>query len=289
MTREISIYKSIGSQPGEYGPEMLRQDLALAAGQPVTIRLNSEGGNVIDGVACFNILREYRGRKTVHVDGMALSIASVIAMAADELVVPENAWMMIHNPANEAAGDGDDLRQMASLLDGMRDQLAAIYSTRSKKPVAEVRRLMAAETWMTGRQAVEAGFADRTSAPLAMAATFDARRFRNSPKQSPIPQTFEAHVQLAMARGLNKSQAVRAVVIEHPALHAAFVAAANGRQPVAAKAVKQTATASKGKTWPEIVKALARHNGWSFSRAAHEIDEIEPDLRQQYIQAANGR
>jgi ATP-dependent protease ClpP protease subunit len=231
MTREISIYKSIGSQPGEYGPEMLRQDLARAAGQPVTIRLNSEGGNVIDGVACFNLLRQYPGKVTCHVDGMALSIASVIAMAADELVVPANAWMMIHNPANEAAGDGDDLREMASLLDGMRDQLAAIYSARSRKPVSEVCRMMAAETWMTGKQAVEAGFADRTSAPLAVAATFDARQFRNAPRQSQTPATFQAHVELAMARGLTRAKAVRAAIIERPDLHRAFVQAANADRP----------------------------------------------------------
>ena len=227
MSHEISIYQDIGSQPGEYSPDMLRRELARAAGGPVTVRLNSQGGNVVDGVAMFNLLRQHPGNVTCCVDGMALSIASIVAMAADELIVPENAWMMIHNPHNEVAGDGDDLRQMASLLDGMRDQLAGIYATRSRKPVAEVRRLMAAETWMTGRQAVEAGFADRTSAPLAVAASIDIRRWRNAPRQSKQVLTFETAVAFKVQTGMSRTKAVRAVTIEHPDLHAAYIREVN--------------------------------------------------------------
>ncbi len=226
MTREIAIYSDIGSGPGEFGPDRLRQELARAAGQDVVVRLNSQGGSVLDGVACFNLLKQYPGKVTCHVDGMALSIASVVAMAADQLIVPENAWLMVHNPVNEVSGDGSQLREMASLLDGMTDQLAEIYSARSRKPVSEVRRLMAAETWMTGRQAVQAGFADRTSAPLAVAARIDVRRFRNAPSAKSAT-TFEGAVQLAMARGLSRTKAVRAVAIENPALHRQFIDAYN--------------------------------------------------------------
>jgi ATP-dependent protease ClpP protease subunit len=167
---EIAIYQDIDSATG-YGPQMMREALAAANGQPVTIRLNSQGGNVIDGLACYNLLKQYPGEKTVVIDGMALSIASVIAMAGDRIEIAENSWMMIHNPNNEAAGDGDAMREMAGLLDGMRDQLAGIYSAKSGKTPDECRALMAAETWMTGPQAVEAGFADTVTAPLAVAAT----------------------------------------------------------------------------------------------------------------------
>jgi ATP-dependent Clp protease, protease subunit len=81
---------------------------------------------------------------------------------------------------------------MAALLDGMRDQLANTYAAKSGKSADECRALMAAETWMTGPQAVEAGFADTLTAPLAVAATFDSRRFSNAPKQGdrPMPATF---------------------------------------------------------------------------------------------------
>ena len=229
--RELAIYSEIGSGPGQFSPQAMRTFLDQAGGGPVTIRLNSEGGSVIDGIACYNLIKNYRGRATVHVDGMALSIASLIACGADELIMPENAWMMIHNPSNEVVGDGDDMRNMAGLLDGMRDQLAEIYATRSRKPVAEVRQMMAAETWFTGSQAVEAGFADRTSPALSMAAVFDASRFRNAPRQSQSPATFEAHVELAMARGKSHSEAVRSVVIQYPDLHKQFVRAANADRP----------------------------------------------------------
>jgi len=289
MTRhELSIYQDIDAAEG-VGPQTVRNFLSAAGGQPVTIRLNSQGGNVIDGLAIYNLLRQYTGKVTVAVDGMALSIASIVAMGGDEIQIAENAWMMVHCPHLDASGQADDLRQMASLLDGMETQLAGIYSDRTRKPVAEVLAMMDAETWLTGPQAVQAGFADTLTGALAIAAhaTIDVRRFRNAPRQSKAPATFQTHVELAMARGLTRSQATRAVVIERPDLQQAYVAAANGRQPVAAKAAK--ATAAKGRPWPEVVKALARLNGWTLARAAREVDELEPELRQQYVQTANGR
>ena len=187
---EIAIYQDIDSATG-FGPQMLRDALAAAAGQPVTIRLNSQGGNVIDGLAIHNLLKSYPAAKTVIIDGMALSIASAIAMAGDQIQIAENSWMMIHNPNNEAAGDGDAMREMAGLLDGMRDQLAGIYAAKSGKSADECRALMAAETWMTGPQAVEAGFADTVTASLAVAASIDTRRFSNFPKEmKPMAATY---------------------------------------------------------------------------------------------------
>jgi len=177
---EIAIYQDIDGTTG-FGPQAMREFLSAANGEPVTIRLNSEGGNVIDGLCCYNLLNQYAGRKTVIIDGMALSIASVIAMAGDEIQIAENAWMMVHNPHNEAAGDGDDLREMAGLLDGMRDQLANIYAKKTGKTAAECVEIMAAETWLKGPQAVEYGFADAVTAATTIAANFDSRRFAKSP------------------------------------------------------------------------------------------------------------
>ena len=177
---EIAIYSDIDSQTG-FGPQDLREALAEADGGPLTIRLNSEGGNVIDGLAIHNQLKSYPGETTVVIDGMALSIASLVACGADKVQMAENAWLMIHNPHNQAAGDGDDMRDMAGLLDGMRDQLAAVYTAKSKKPRDEILQMMAAETWMTGPQALEAGFVDEVTASLEVAATFDATRFSKPP------------------------------------------------------------------------------------------------------------
>ncbi len=178
---EIAIYTDIDSQTG-FGPQALREALAEADGGPMTIHLNSEGGNVIDGLACYNLLRSYKGDTTVVIDGMALSIASLIVCGADKVKMAENAWLMVHNPHNEAKGDGNDMRDMAGLLDGMRDQLAAVYTAKSNKPTEEVLQMMAAETWMTGPQALEAGFVDEVTTSLEVAATFDATRFSKPPK-----------------------------------------------------------------------------------------------------------
>ena len=199
---EIAIYTDIDSQGG-FGPKALREALAEAEGGPMTVRLNSEGGNVIDGLACYNLLRSYEGETTVVIDGMALSIASLVACGADKVKMAENAWLMVHNPHNQAAGDGDDLRDMAGLLDGMRDQLAKAYATRSKKPVEEVLKLMSAETWMTGPQALEAGFVDEVTESLEVAATFDASRFSKPPTitkhKEPVMATAATYQELKSA------------------------------------------------------------------------------------------
>jgi len=177
---EIAIYSDIDRQTG-FRPQALRDALVEADGGPMKVRLNSEGGNVIDGLACYNLLRSYDGETTVVIDGMALSIASLVVCGADKVQMAENAWMMIHDPHNKAEGTGDDLRDMAGLLDGMRDQLVNVYSAKSKKPKEEILRLMDAETWMTGPQALEAGFVDEVTASLEVAAEFDATRFSNPP------------------------------------------------------------------------------------------------------------
>ncbi len=199
---EIAIYSDIDSHGG-FGPQALREALAEADGGPVTIRLNSEGGNVMDGLAYGNILADYAGESTVIIDGMALSIASYFACKADKVEMAENSWFMIHCPHNKVQGTGEDLRDMAGLLDGMRDQLATVYAAKSKKPKEEIIKLMDAETWMTGPQALEAGFVDEVTASLEMAAAFDASRFSNPPTihnpKEPVMATAATYQELKAA------------------------------------------------------------------------------------------
>ena len=228
-TCEIAIYTDIGSAVGEYGPEALRRDLKAAGTvSEIHLRLNSQGGNVVDGLAMFNILRQHPARKVVTVDGMALSIASIVAMAGDEIIVPENAWLMVHHPHNSVSGTPTDLRAMAGLLEDMGTQLANIYAARTRRPLSEIRKLMDAETWLTGKDAVRAGFADRTTPALAMAAQFDSSKFRNAPRQdSPAALTFLSAVALNQARGMSRQNAVRDVAIKHPDLHQRYITAVN--------------------------------------------------------------
>ena len=178
---ELTIYQEIDSATG-FGPQALHDALAEAGGGPVTIRLSSQGGNVIDGLACYNLLRSYAGETLGIIDGMALSIASLVPCGCDKVQMAENSWFMLHDPHNEAQGVASDLRDAAGLLDGMQEQMIAVYAAKSKKSKEEILQLMKAETWMTGPQALEAGFVDEVTASLEVAAEFDARRFSNPPK-----------------------------------------------------------------------------------------------------------
>ena len=135
----------------------------LAALQVATIqlRLNSPGGLVWDGVAIHNALREHPAAVHVHVDGVAASIASVIAMAGDTVTMGRGTQMMIHNPRAIVLGEADDMRKEAELLDRVADDIAGFYRERAGGTLAGWRERMAAETWYSAAEAVEAGLADQ--------------------------------------------------------------------------------------------------------------------------------
>ncbi|WP_339862503.1 head maturation protease, ClpP-related [Thalassospira alkalitolerans] len=177
---EILIYDEIGA----FGitAKQFADDLkAVGKAARITLRINSPGGSVFDGLAIHNSLKRLSARKTVWIDGIAASIASVIAMAGDEIVMPENAMMMIHDPAGMVAGTAPDMRAMAEALDRIKGGLVAAYRDRTGKADAEVEQLMASETWMTAAEAVAAGFADRVDKPIRATAHFDLSQFRNTP------------------------------------------------------------------------------------------------------------
>ncbi len=126
------------------------------------IHINSPGGEVDDGIAIYNTLRNHRARKTTFIDSLAASAASFIALAADEVVIALTGQVMIHDASTIAIGDADELRQTADLLDRYSNNIAGVYSRKSGMSIEECRDLMKAETWFTGAEAVEAGLADRT-------------------------------------------------------------------------------------------------------------------------------
>lgn len=180
---ELVLYGEIDAYFG-IAAKQVREDLkAMGDVKAIHVRLNSEGGNVFDGLAIYNTLREHPAAVTVHVDGMALSIASIIAMAGDAIVMAEGAYMMLHNPAMFSYGDAEDHEQAAALLASVKDQLLGIYSRRTGLDAAAVAELMAAETWLDADAAIAKGFATRKTETLAVAASIDTSRFANAPKQ----------------------------------------------------------------------------------------------------------
>lgn len=133
----------------------------------IHVRINSEGGSVFEGVAIYNLLREHDAKIHIHVDSLAASIASVIAMAGDVIEISEAASMMIHDPSTITWGTAEELRSTADVLDTLKEQIVAVYVRRTGKTADECRALMSSDTWMTGTQAVEEGFADVISEDAA--------------------------------------------------------------------------------------------------------------------------
>ncbi len=126
----------------------------------VVVKINSPGGDVFEGLAIYNLFREHKGKVTVQILGLAASAASFIAMAADEIQIARAGFLMIHNSWTMAAGDRNDIREVADFLEQIDGTLADIYAVRTGDPIEAMRKLMDVETWMGGAAAIEAGFAD---------------------------------------------------------------------------------------------------------------------------------
>jgi len=126
----------------------------------VEVVINSRGGDYFEGGAIYNLLREHKGRVTVKVISLAASAASVIAMAADELLIGDNASIMIHNAWLIAIGDRNDFEKVSDTLGQFDEAMARLYARRTGASETDVAAWMDAETWFTGSAAVDAGFAD---------------------------------------------------------------------------------------------------------------------------------
>ena len=177
---EVVIYDEIGAY-GVSAKGFLAELGALPDATPLALRLNSPGGSVFDAVAIYNAIKRHSGTVTVWIDGIAASAASYIAMAGDEIVMPENAFLMIHDPAGVVMGTAIDMRAMAEALDKIKGSLLQGYAAKSGRSQEEIAPLMAAETWLDAKDALDLGFADRIAETVRIAARFDVRRFRNAP------------------------------------------------------------------------------------------------------------
>ncbi|GAA4648717.1 hypothetical protein GCM10023116_09880 [Kistimonas scapharcae] len=177
---ELMIYDVIGDWAG-LSARQLVDTLKTIDIDAITVRINSPGGSVFDGIAIYNALRYHPANITVRIEGLAASIASVIAMAGDTVQMAENALFMIHNPFGWVSGEADDLRRTAGMLDKARDSIAMTYSERCGLPVAEIVTLMAEETWFTAAEAKEKGLIDSIDKPVQLAASFDLSLFNHAP------------------------------------------------------------------------------------------------------------
>ena len=157
---------------------------SLAALGPVkrlNLYINSDGGSVFEGIAIYEYIRRHPAFVTAYVDGLAASIASVITLAADEIVMASNAMMMIHDPWINISGSGDELRKSADVIDKVRKQILDIYVRRTGSDPETISALMQDETWLDAAEAIALGFADRIAEPQQVAASYDLSQFRNPP------------------------------------------------------------------------------------------------------------
>lgn len=161
--RTISIYDVIGydywTGEGVTAKRIAGALRAMGKGD-VTVNLNSPGGDMFEGLAIYNLLREHEGEVTVKVLGLAASAASVIAMAGDKVQMARAGFLMIHNAWVMAVGNRNDLIEVADTLKPFDDAMASIYAARTGRDMKAMAKLMDAETWIGGQAAIDDGFAD---------------------------------------------------------------------------------------------------------------------------------
>lgn len=141
-------------------PNAFRKELSQYKNQDITVWIDSYGGDVFAAAGIYNALKEHKGKVTVKIDGKAMSAASVIAMAGDEILMSPVAIMMIHNPLTGAQGDARVMRKAADVLDMVKETIINAYVTKAKKTREEIASMMDDETWMSANAAVKEGFAD---------------------------------------------------------------------------------------------------------------------------------
>lgn len=138
-------------------PEDVVKALKEAEGKDLNIYINSPGGSVFAGLAIYNILKRSSGKKTCYIDGLAASIASVICMAGDEIIMPSNSFLMIHKPWSGCWGNAEELRKSADDLDIIEQGIVDVYKSNliDEEKIEEIKTLMAEETWLTAEKAAE--------------------------------------------------------------------------------------------------------------------------------------
>jgi ATP-dependent protease ClpP protease subunit len=209
---EILIYGMIGKNwlgegmdAASFAAEL--GEKAPAKDQAIVVRINSNGGNVNDGLAVYHLLKERGQHVTTKVDGVAASSASLILMAGHRVEIPKNGLVMVHNPWTYAEGNADDLRRVAARLDVYRDSICGAYEQKTKRRKHELCELMDAETWMRGEEAKKQGFADVVTdeeISFQACADFDYSKFKHVPehlkKTTPTKGTSAMNRQQILAR-----------------------------------------------------------------------------------------
>jgi ATP-dependent Clp protease, protease subunit len=163
-------------------PEAVKNFLDGVKGKNLNIYVNSGGGSVFAGMAIYNMIKRHQGYKTAYIDGIGASISSVIPLAADKIIIPTNAYFMVHKPWTWGMGNAHELRNQAAALDVIEEGIINVYADNLKQGVdiETIRQMVQEETWLTGDQAAQYFNIETTSAVNAVA--FTDIEFMNMPK-----------------------------------------------------------------------------------------------------------
>ena len=146
---------------------------------PLNLHINCVGGDVFEGMAIYNVLKKRTAETTVYIEGIAASMGSVVALAADKVVMAENSLFMIHNAWGGAMGEAKELKKTANLLEKISNEIADIYIKKTNLPYDKVKEMMDEETWLNADEAFELGFVDSISDAIKVAAKYDVSKFKN--------------------------------------------------------------------------------------------------------------
>ncbi|WP_445005472.1 ClpP-like prohead protease/major capsid protein fusion protein [Halomonas mongoliensis] len=217
---QILVYDVIDATTAE----QVRRQLGTGE-KPITVAINSPGGNVTDALAIYAALRAYKGKVTARVEGLAASAATLVMLGAEEIVMAERALLMVHDPWTGAVGNAEEMRKVAAALDIHADTMAELYADRTGKDRGEVEAIMQAETWFSAEEAVAAGFAHRiegqaekprlTAAAMAyLVSITDRPEAREARREQQVAALFDYLPDTAEIRALREDDSIMSQTTE---------------------------------------------------------------------------
>ena len=176
-TADIYIFDEIGTY-GVTAQDFISEIKGLKD-MPINLRINSLGGDVFDGMAMYNVIKRRESKTTVYIEGIAASIATIIALGADEVIMAENSLFMIHNAWGGTSGEAKDMRKTAETLDKITSELTDIYVKKTGLSFEVISEMMNEETWLNAKEAFDLRFIDTISDSIKVAAKYDVSKFKN--------------------------------------------------------------------------------------------------------------
>lgn len=218
---DIYIYDEIGYW-GVSAKQFVNQLQALGDIKNINLHINSPGGDVFDGIAIYNALKNHGAAITVYIDGLAASMASIIAMVGNPVIMPENTMLMIHKPWGFAGGDANDMRDYADLLDKVENILIPAYAQKTGMDHSQIAEMLEDETWLDGNECLALGFADQVVPSLKAMACINSKRLEEFEK---MPQDLRNNLTRNPRNQAQAPQAPQITQTQEPTKDAATIIA----------------------------------------------------------------